>query len=181
MIEVAALAISIAALLLSGLVALAVMELVADRTSAPDPPAEDTIEEFELPAAVGSTIASSHGLPALVDHTRTHVMLVVSPVCATCQKLVASFEGAIPYGLTVLVTASTPERMRTWASAQGLALDDLVFDDDMSIVEGLGVASSPSAVAFVHGYPRFAAHLGGRAALDRLMELRPTMFDRAPG
>lgn len=179
--EVAALVISIVALLLCGLVALAVMELVADRRSLSGTPAEDTIEESEIPAAVASTMASSHGLPSWIDQARTHVALVLSPVCATCHKLAASFQGSIPYGLTVVVTASDPARMRKWAAAQGLPSEELVFDDDMSIVNGLRIKSSPTAVGFVRGRPRLAANLGGRPALDNLMAQRPTMLDQASG
>ena len=166
---VAALVISILALLLCGLVALAAMELVSDRLSGPREPAEDLVEEFELPAEVEGTAASSHGLPELLDRTVAHLVLVVSPVCATCQALAASFEGELPDGLTVVVTAADPVRMRKWASRQGLPVDDLVFDDDMSVVDGLGVSSSPAVVGTYNGRVAFAAHVGGRQAVDGLL------------
>ncbi len=175
---VAALVISILALLLCGLLALAVMELVAGQPSDPKEPAEDSIELFEPPAAAESTVASSHGLPGWIDQTRAHVVVIISPVCATCHRLAASFEGAIPDHLTVLVTAADPVRMRKWASAQGLPLDGVVFDDDMSIVDGLGVTSSPAAVGFVDGRAAFGAHLGGRRALDDLIAQRVAMLDQ---
>ena len=176
---VAALVISILALLLCGLVALAVMELVTDRPPASSPPAEDAVEVFELPAAAEPALASSYGLPSGIDRTRAHMVLVISPVCAMCARLAASFEGAIPDDLTVVVTAADPARMRKWASAQSLSLDDVVFDDDMSIVNGLGVASSPAVVGFVRGRPSFAANLGGRHALDEVMAQRATALDLA--
>ena len=166
---VAALVISILALLLCGLVALAVMELVAERPSEPGEPPDDQVEEFELlPEAVG-TVASSHGLPDRIDRASTHLLLVISPVCVICQKLAASFEGAIPDRVTVVVTAADPVRMRNWAEFNGLPLDEVVFDDDMSIVNGLGVSSSPAAVGFALGRAAFAANLGGRRALDDLL------------
>ena len=166
---VAALAISILALLLCGLVALALMELMTDRPSGPQEPSEDLVEEFELPTGVEGTAASSHGLPELLDQAPTHLVLVVSPVCATCQQLAASFEGELPDGLTVLVTAADPVRMRKWAAAQGLPIDELVFDDDMSVVNGLGISSSPAEVGTYNGRVAFAAHVGGRRAIDNLL------------
>ena len=166
---VAALVISILALLLCGLVALALMELVSNRPSGPGEPAEDLVEEFELPTEVEGTAASSHGLPELLDRTVTHLVLVISPVCATCQQLAASFEGELPDGLTVLVTAADPVRMRKWASLSGLPMDELVFDDDMSVVNGLGISSSPAVVGTYNGRVAFAAHVGGRRAVDNLL------------
>lgn len=111
-----------------------------------------------------SRAASSHGLPDRIDRTWVHVVLVISPVFATCQQLATSFEGAIPDQLTVVVTASDPVRMRKWASVHGLPLDAVVFDDDMSIVNGLGVSSSPAAVGFFRGEATFGANLGGHRA-----------------
>lgn len=171
----AALLISIVALLLSGLVALAVMELAADRSPARSEHAADVVEGFELPPEAEGIAASLHGLPRSIDETSTHLVLVVSPVCATCEKLVASFDGSIPDGLTVVVTASDPLRMRRWATAHGLSTGDLVFDDDMSIVNGLGVSSSPAAVGFIRGKAAFAVNLGGRPALDDLLARRASI------
>ena len=176
----AALLISIVALLLSGLVALAVMELVADRPPDRSEPAADMVEAFELPPEAEGTTASLHGLPRSIDATSTHLVLVVSPLCAACKKLVASFEGAIPESLTVVVTASDLLRMRKWAADQGLPTEDLVFDDDMSIVNGLGVSSSPAAVGFIRGRAAFAVHLGGRAALDDLLARRISLRESVP-
>ena len=168
----AALVISIVALLACGLVALAVMELVSNRPPEAGPPAEDSIEAFELSPSVEGTLASSHGLPTRIDRTSTHLVLVISPVCAVCQQLAASFEGAVPAHLTVVVTAAAPTRMRKWASVNGLLLDEIVFDDDMAVVDGLGVTSSPAAVGFLGGRAAFGAHLGGRRALDDLLTQR---------
>ena len=168
----AALVISIVALVACGLVALAVMELVASRPPEAGLPAEDSIEAFELAPSAEGTLASSHGLPAQVDQTSTHLVLVISPVCTVCHQLAASFEGAIPAHLTVVVTAADPTRMRKWASVNGLPLDAVVFDDDMAVVDGLGVTSSPAAVGFLGGRAAFGAHLGGRPALDDLLTQR---------
>ncbi len=176
----AALVISILALLLCGLLALAVMELVAGRPSEPDEPAEDLVEEFELPPETERTLASSHGLPDNIDQTSRHLVLVISPVCAMCQRLAASFEGAIPDHLTVVVTAADAVRMRKWAAIHGLPLDEVVFDDDMSIVDGLGISSSPAAVGFAGGRLAFAANLGGRQALDDLLAQRAATFGQVP-
>ena len=178
---VAALVISILALLLCGLVALALLELVIDRPSGQEEPAEDLIEEFELPTEVEGTVASSHGLPELLDRALTHLVLVVSPVCATCQKLAVSFEGELPDGLTVLVTAADPVRMRKWAAVQGLPIDELVFDDDMSVVNGLGISSSPAVVGTYNGRVAFAAHVGGRRAVDNLLIQRVTASEEGLG
>ena len=175
---VAALVISIAALVLCGLVALAVMELLADRPLGADQPAEDSIEAFELSPGVEGTVASLHGLPGRIDRTSTHLVLVISPVCATCQNLAASFESAIPDSVTVVVTAADAIQMRKWATVHGLPRDEVVFDDDMSIVNGLGVASSPAAVGFLSGRVAFAAHLGGRRALDDLLAQRIEVLEQ---
>ena len=176
---VAALVISIVALLLCGLVALAVMELLAGRPPEADQPAEDSIEAFDLSPGVEGAAASLHGLPDRIDRTSAHLALVISPVCATCAKLATSFEGAIPDHLTVIVTAADSVMMRKWASAHGLPLDEVVFDDDMSIVNGLGVTSSPAAVGFLRGRVAFAAHLGGRRALDDLLSQRIEVLEQA--
>ena len=175
---VAALVISIVALVLCGLVALAVMELLADGPRGADQPAEDSIEAFELSPGAEGTVASLHGLPGRIDRTSAHLALVISPVCATCQKLAASFEGAIPEYVTVIVTAADPIQMRKWAALHGLPLDEVVFDDDMSIVNGLGVTSSPAAVGFLGGKVAFATHLGGRRALDDLLAQRIEVLEQ---
>ena len=175
---VAALVISIVALLLCGLVALAVMELLAGRPSEAGQPDEDLIEVFDLSPGVEGANASLHGLPERIDRTSAHLALVISPVCATCQKLAASFEGVIPGHLTVIVTASDAVKMRMWASVHGLPLDEVVFDDDMSVVNGLGVTSSPAAVGFLDGRVAFAAHLGGRRALDDLLAQRIDVLEQ---
>ena len=176
---VAALVISIVALVLSGLVALAVMELLADRPIGAGEPAEDSIEAFELSPGVEGTVASLHGLPDRIDRTSAHLALVISPVCATCQKLAASFEGAIPDSVTVIVAAADAIQMRKWATVHGLPLDEVVFDDDMSIVNALGVTSSPAAVGILRGRVAFAAHLGGRRALDDLLAQRIEVLEQA--
>ena len=177
---VAALAISILALLLSGLVALAVMELVTERPPEVEQPADDSIEEFELSPEVAGTSASSHGLPEWIDGASAHLVLVVSPVCAMCRKLAASFGGEIPAHLTVVVTAADAVRMRKWARMSGLPLDEAVFDDDMSIVNGLEVSSSPTAVGIVGGKVAFSAAIGGRSALDELLKQRISILEQVP-
>ena len=176
----AALIISIAALLLSGFVALAVMEMAAERPAAPGQPAEDSIEEFELSPAVAGTSASSHGLPDRIDGAPAHVVLVISPRCAMCNKLAVSFDGRIPAHLTVVVTAADAVRMRKWAAENGLPLPETVFDDDMTIANGLEVSSSPTAVGFVNGAAAFAAGVGGRRALDDLLEQRIAILGQVP-
>lgn len=177
---VVALSISIVALLLSGLVALAVMELVADRSPDHGEPADDAVDAFDLPPEAEGTAASLHGLPRSIDATAAHLVLVVSPMCATCAKLVNSFDGAIPDSLTVVVTAANPLRMRKWAADHGLAIEELVFDDDMAIVNGLGVSSSPAGVGFIRGRAAFAVHLGGHRALDDLLEQRVSIRGEVP-
>ena len=170
----AALIISIAALLTSALCALAVMELIASRPSAASEPRDDSIEHFELSSEVEGTSASSHGLPDRPDDTGKHLVLVVSPMCARCAAIAGSLDGKLPDGLTVVVTASAPERMRAWAAEHGMKEADLVFDDDMSIVSSLQVSSSPTAVGFGDGKVQFAAGVGGPAALDELLRQRLT-------
>ena len=177
---VAALVIAVVALVLCGLVALAVMELLAERAGSRNP-AEDLFEEFDLaPDAVGS-LASSNGLPEHIDGVSVHVVLVISPVCSACERMVRSFDGSIPDGVSIVVTAADPVRMRKWAVAQGLPVEELVFDDDMSIVKGLGVSSSPSAVGVLGGRIAFGAGIGGRRALDDLLTGRLAAFEVVPG
>ena len=166
---VAALVVSIVALVLSALSALAVMELIADRTSGASEPGDETIEEFEVSATVAGTSASSHGLPASIDDTDRHVVLFVSPMCVMCSGLVGTFAGVVPDGLTVVVTASHPARLREWAASLGLHDGAVVFDDDMSIVGRLEISSSPTAVGFGGGSVSFVAGVGGRPALNRLL------------
>lgn len=157
------------------LVALAVIELVADGGLSRTGPAEDEIENFELSPAAAGVMASGHGLPAWIDGSAMHVVLVVSPMCTMCAKLSESFAGDIPPEVTVVVTAGAPARKRDWAAERGLPLDEVVFDDDMSIVNSLGVMSSPTAVGFGSGRPSFSVGLGGRAALDSLLEQMETI------
>ena len=165
----AALIISIAALLASSLCALAVMELIASRPLAASEPRDDAIEHFELSSEVADTTASSHGLPDRLDEPDKHLVLVVSPMCARCGAIAGSFDGKMPDGLTVVVTASAPARMRAWATEHGLKEADLVFDDDMSIVNSLQLSSSPTAVGFGDGKVQFAAGVGGPAAVHELL------------
>ena len=165
----AALIISIVALIASALSALAVMELVANRPHGA-PESEDTlIEEFEVPAKLAGTAASSHGLPDRIDQLDRHLVLIVSPVCTRCAEIADSLGGAIPDELTVVVTASAAARMRAWSRDRGLREDDVVFDDQMSIVGSLEVASSPTVVGFGGGGVAFVAGIGGPAALDELL------------
>lgn len=178
---VAALAVSIAALLLCCLLALAVLELVADRPTVPSEPSEDTFAELELAPGTEGTPASSHGLSAAIDLTPAHLVLVVSPMCAVCQRLALSFEGSVPEHLTVVVTASDPTRMRKWVAIVGLGADDVVLDEDMAIANSLGVTSSPTVVGLVAGRVAFAANLGGRPALDSLLAQRLSILADAPG
>ncbi len=166
----AALVISCVALLLSGLVALAVMELIADRPARLDSTDDDVIQELELSPAVAGTEASSHGLPQWLDHTTAHVALVVSPMCAACAAMVRSFEGVVPDGVTVVVTASGPQRQREWAAMLGLPPDEAIYDNEMSVVNSLGVTSSPTAVGFGGGRVIFMMGIGGRRALDTLLD-----------
>ena len=168
----AALIISMAALLVSALVALAVMELVADRSANPSALPGDTIEQFEVDDGVAGTLASSHGLPAAIDGTESHLALFISPMCTMCAGIAESFDGEIPDDVTVVVTASHPARQRQWASTHGLPADGVVFDEEMSIVNGLGVASSPTVIGFGAGRVVFAAGIGGRPALDKLLAQR---------
>ena len=176
----AALIISIAALLSSALCALAVMELIASRPASASEPREDSIEEFEMSAEVVGTAASSHGLPDRIDDTDKHVVLVVSPMCARCGAIAASLSEKMPDGLTVVVTASAPARMRAWSTEHGLKEADLVFDDDMSIVNSLGISSSPTSVGFGGGKVLFAANVGGPQAVDELLQQRLTEIAEIP-
>lgn len=169
----AALIVSIVALVASVLAALAVMELIANgRQAGGGAPEQDLIEDFELLPEVVGTRASSHGLPAEIDSTDRHLVLVVSPMCARCGLIMGSLHGTMPEGLTVVVTASAPARMREWTEEHGLAEGDLVFDDDMSIAKSLGVDSSPTALGFAAGEICFAAGVGGPAALEDLLAQR---------
>ena len=145
---VAALIISIAALLAAAMVALAMMELVADRQTGSQSTSEDTIEGFEVREEVAGTLASSHGLPPEIDGTQTHIALFLSPMCAMCSGIAESFDGEVPGGVTVVVTASSPARQRQWASTHRLSHQSVRFDDRMAIVESLGIASSPTAGRF---------------------------------
>lgn len=166
----AALIISIVALLAAALCALAVMELIANRPHETQEVDGALVEEFEVSSTVAGTAASSHGLPDRLDRLDRHLLLVVSPMCARCGAIAASLGGAIPDRLTVVVTASAPARMRAWCRDRGLPQDEVVFDDHMSIVGSLEVASSPTVVGFGGGRVVFAAGIGGPAALDDLLE-----------
>ena len=167
-----ALVVSIVALVLSALSALAVMELVAAGAPGVSRPDDDVIEEFEIPSEVVGTPAGSHGLPGWIEGTDRHVVLFVSPMCTMCAALVGTFDGVVPDGLTVVVTASHPARQREWAAAVGLPHDAAVFDDDMSIVARLEISSSPTVVGFGAGEVVFVAGVGGRPALDRVLDGR---------
>ena len=169
---VAALVVSIAAMLLSGLVALAVVELVASRSAGQLSAADDVIEDLELAPDVEGTLASAHGLPAEIDSSPAHLVLVISPMCMTCHALAVSFDGVIPEHVTVVVTASDPSRMRAWADRAGLHAGDVVFDDDMEIANSLRVASSPTGIGFAKGLVAFAVNVAGRDALDSLLAQR---------
>lgn len=177
---VAALVISIVALSGCGLLALAVLELVAERPAGANEPSEDSFEEMELAPRVEGTLASSHGLPAPIDQSPTHLVLVVSPMCAKCQRLAGSFDGSIPEQLTVMVTASDPTRMRKWVTISGLDIDEVVLDDDMAIANSLGVESSPAVIGFVGGQAAFAGNIGGRSALDRLLAQQESIREDTP-
>ena len=172
--------IAVVALVLCGLVALAVMELLAERTGSSDP-ADDLLEELDLAPEVVGALASSVGLPQRMDRVSAHVVLVMSPVCAACERLARSFEGSIPDGLSAVVTAADPVRMREWAAAQGLPLEELVLDDDMSVVTAMGISSSPTAVGVLDGRIAFGARIGGRRALDGLLTGSLATLEKVPG
>ena len=86
------------------------------------------------------------------------------------DALVGSLKGVVPAGLTLTVTAADPVRQREWASAHDLDLGEVVFDDDRSIVDSLGVTSSPTAIGVEHGKVLFAAAVGGPNALTELLD-----------
>ena len=119
--------------------------------------------------AIGTAL-SEHGLPRWLDSEAVHVVLFVSPVCSLCDALVGSLKGVVPAGLTLTVTAADPVRQREWASAHDLDLGEVVFDDDRSIVDSLGVTSSPTAIGVEHGKVLFAAAVGGPNALTELLD-----------
>ena len=169
---IAALTISIVALLVSAVVGLAVMELLANSTpstSTSDQP-DDVLTKFELSNGAIGTALSEHGLPRWLDSEAVHVVFFVSPVCSLCDALVGSLKGVVPAGLTLTVTAADPVRQREWASAHDLDLGEVVFDDDRSIVDSLGVTSSPTAIGVEHGKVLFAAAVGGPNALTELLD-----------
>ena len=168
----AALIISLVALLVSALVALAVMELVVASPAGPSAPAPDLVEQFEVDDEVAGTLASSHGLPGAIDGAETHLVLFISPMCAMCAGIAESFDGQIPQDVTVVVTASHPQRQRQWAFDHRLPAGEVVFDEEMSIVNGLGVSSSPTVVGFGGGRVVFVAGIGGRPALESLLAQR---------
>ena len=169
---IAALTISIVTLLVSAVVGLAVMELLANgtpSTSTSDQP-HDVLTKFELSNGAIGTALSEHGLPRWLDSEAMHVVLFVSPVCSLRDALVGSLKGVVPAGLTLTVTAADPVRQREWASAHDLDLGEVVFDDDRSIVDSLGVTSSPTAIGVEHGKVLFAAAVGGPNALTELLD-----------
>ncbi len=169
---IAALTISIVTLLVSAVVGLAVMELLANgtpSTSTLDQP-DDVLTKFELSNGAIGTALSEHGLPRWLDSEAVHVVLLVSPVCSLRDALVGSLKGVVPAGLTLTVTAADPVRQREWASAHDLDLGEVVFDDDRSIVDSLGVTSSPTAIGVEHGKVLFAAAVGGPNALTELLD-----------
>ena len=169
---IAALTISIVTLLVSAVVGLAVMELLANgtpSTSTSDRP-DDVLTKFELSNGAIGTALSKHGLPRWLDSEAVHVVLFVSPVCSLRDALVGSLKGVVPAGLTLTVTAADPVRQREWASAHDLDLGEVVFDDDRSIVDSLGVTSSPTAIGVEHGKVLFAAAVGGPNALTELLD-----------
>ncbi|WP_419946121.1 hypothetical protein [Candidatus Poriferisodalis sp.] len=167
----AALILSAVALLLVVLVALAILELLVQRPAGDQEP-PDAIEEFDLASGAEGALASSLGLPRALDDLPSRLVLVVSPMCAACHRLVASFEGVVPEHVLVLVSAANPARLRQWSAAAGLPHDEIVFDDDMAVVNSLGVTSSPAAVGFVRGRAAFGVNVSGRGALDALVSQR---------
>ena len=175
---IAALVISAVALTSSALVALAVMEMTANRVAGPNGSTGNLVEQFEIPESVLGTVASDHDLPAWIDAKDRHLVLFVSPMCTLCGGIVGSFHGDVPEGLTVVVTASHAPRQRDWAAVHGLPASETLFDEDMAIVSALGVSSSPTVVGFGVGRVAFMAGVGGRAALDDLLEQRITFAER---
>ena len=125
-------------------------------------------ERLHLPETASGLAASAAGLPSDIDATDRHVALFVSVSCPVCHRIVASFQGTVPAGLTVVVTDTDLRKARRWV--RRARLQGSVVADDGSVAAALGIAAAPTAVGFFGGAARFALRLRGAGALGRLLE-----------
>lgn len=105
---------------------------------------DDSPRAIDLPSAIGEK-ASDFGLPKH-GSSASYVVLFVSPVCETCYTIVSRFRGKVPQGVDLVVTATTPEIGRGFLAEFDLSDDAAFVDSDRSLVDELGISSTPSAL-----------------------------------
>lgn len=118
-----------------------------------------------------NTAPGHYGLPRFLNDG-SWVILFLSPTCAACHHLAKGLKGNIPELLHVVVTNASAELARSWLSRYGLLADLCTIDDERTIADGMGIATSPLALVVQEGgFARAMVVPSGRALTALLDEL----------
>lgn len=167
---IAAFVVSLLALLASLFVALGMIEVVSSIPRPGDIESDDDeLMWFNLSEDVMGAPATRFGIPNVSDIGGS-VLLVVSPMCKGCGRLLDSFRGQLPERASFLITAGRPEVLRSWAAAKSLPGELTIFDDDQTIVAAIGVEGSPTVIGFANGQIAFAVGVAGPSAFAKIYE-----------
>lgn len=164
---VLALVASLAALLVAVVVALALVEVFEGLNQVRRLRGlEDEPLDVALPAATGSTL-TEHGLPAGVLPDRG-VLLMISPKCGTCHRLVKSFDGEVPPNLHVVITATDEPSAEALIRDYRLPPGSYTVDFEQAIARSMGVDTTPLAIVVDGGVVVRARTAPSRRSLDDL-------------
>jgi uncharacterized protein YjeT (DUF2065 family) len=161
---IVALVISTIALLVSVVTALSLVEVfeglkqVRELTGL-----NDASEPVDIAKAFG-TPPVAHGISFGYP---TGILLFVSPKCASCHALAATFAKNPPARTHVVITAG--QDGGTWADEYKLSSTSYTIDRDQSIADRVGITATPVAVLVHEGLITRAATAPSRRAFDELL------------
>lgn len=166
--ELAALVVALVALVLASIVALAMLEVVA-RLKATEPMEQDEITSASLLPGIEGSDVSTYGLTT--PSSGAHIVLVLSPTCGMCQRLVDSLrEKGVPQEVSFILTAATRPRLDEWLATIGLPAERTYLDPDRSLVDRLGIGGSPSALPLVDRKILQLLNIGGVSSFWELVK-----------
>lgn len=170
--EILTLVLAIFALFVSLLTATAMLEFASRGGLQSNDETSSRVDPVTLREHVLNASALDLGLP-VAEMAGASLVLVLSPTCVTCRQIASSFDGTVPTRVAVVVTNGTlgpVDRMRAWVSDVGLVEDVVTFDDDRSMVDSIGVTSTPVVIGLAEGRVAFAYAVSSRTAFETVYQ-----------
>ena len=163
-----ALAVAIAALLVNAFLALSMMEVVARLNAKTEEP-PDRVSAGELGPGIKGAAATDLGLP--VDSSRAHLVVVLSPLCASCKRIAEGFrDTGVPDEVSIVLTASHEQRLLAFVREHQLPSDRVRLDPDRALVDKPGIEGSPSALIVIDSHYDQLLHMGGPDSMASLIK-----------